>query len=85
MGMRILVGAACIAIIAAVGYYFVGEYRQAKADAEVAEYQALRSQCLSALRDISISGNQTIVANCLFKGALTGDDVDRRKRELGIN
>lgn len=29
--MKLLVGAASIAIIAAVGYYFVGEYRQASA------------------------------------------------------
>lgn len=43
--MKMLVGAACIAVIAAVGYYFAGEYSKAQAREAYAERQSTISGC----------------------------------------
>lgn len=43
--MRLLVGVACIAIIAAVGYYFFSEYSEAKARDAYAERQSVVRGC----------------------------------------
>ncbi|UCI30503.1 hypothetical protein [Mesorhizobium sp. B4-1-4] len=88
-GLRLLVACACIAIIAGVGYYFIGEYRAYGQDEATASKQALdaalRQGCLDDLKAALQfdPAHPYTIANCLYMGALSEAEVSSREIELG--
>lgn len=83
--MRVLVAAACIAIIIGVTYFVSAEfvtYRMARdADTKKALADTLRA-CLDDLQ--SVLPNKTKIRNCLDMGALGDVDVVRREQQIGM-
>ncbi|CDX26721.1 conserved hypothetical protein [Mesorhizobium plurifarium] len=84
--MRVLVAAACIAIIIGVTYFVSSEfvsYRIAHdADIKKALADTLRVACLDDLQ--SVLPNKTKIRNCLDMGALGEVDVVRREQQIGM-
>lgn len=77
--LKWLVAAACCVIIAAGGYYAWSEYKNQQAEAQLAEFQAMRSKCLETLskaeEGVSVPG-QTDLQNCILSGAINNSDID---------
>lgn len=65
MLLKMLVGAACVVVIAAGGYYLWGEYSAPNAESVM----AARSACAAALRNINV------VAACIRDGYLQPDAI----------
>ncbi|MDG4890925.1 hypothetical protein [Mesorhizobium sp. WSM4887] len=89
-GLRVLVACACVAIIVAVGYYLIGEYRTHQGEHEAATQRALadvlRKGCLEDLASAgsTYDPHPKAVANCLSMGALTDAEVQAREDLIGV-
>jgi hypothetical protein len=83
--MRILIAAACVAIVAAVGYYFVQEYRSAKANEALASAREYKARCDETLKRVTSTSttdaDATYLANCLLNGAVTQAELDAAKKK----
>jgi hypothetical protein len=69
-----LIAAACLAVIAAVGFYFWQQYRLGISQAEYAKEAKIRSGCIAAI------GNNSLPAlkqYCVEKGYLTEEQASR--------
>ncbi|MDH7786328.1 hypothetical protein QBD01_002349 [Ochrobactrum sp. 19YEA23] len=78
--MKLLVGAACVAVIAFVGYFFWGEY-QRREEQKIAELRAEKLTCDTMLSDLKAnkaSQDWRIihVVKCLEKKHLSDSDFD---------
>ena len=92
--LRVLIAGACIAVIAGVGYYLLGEYRtheREKAEALQARIDArLREDCVEEMAKLNLAfgispTEKTKIANCLSIGALSEAEVADRERVLGVS
>ena len=82
MFLRGLLGVAAIAIIAAVGYYFWGEYQQAQRAQRVADYTRQRGFCLDFLNEY-VRGKpdyRPSLDSCAARGLINADDIDSARR-----
>jgi len=82
--VKALIAAACVAVIAAVGYYFWGEWQGRQARLQQQEFAERRGKCLNALDSITMDENEVVVANCLAFGGLEEADLEATRRKLGI-
>lgn len=81
--MKVLIGAACVAIIAFVGYFFWGEY-QSRLELQAREAAAQKLMCnqmVSELKSDTPSPEWKIahVVSCLNNGHLTKEDFENPK------
>jgi len=63
--MKVLIAATCVAVLAAVGYFFYGEYADAQAREALAERQSIKAGCAKIARDMPWS---TVAAGCRERG-----------------
>lgn len=90
-GLKFLVGAACVMIIAAGGYYLSKEYRSAVASPPVAIRKMDRQPCtnvMMALDEGRVSGDDLLIIDqCHQAGLMSDYEVNRalaaRKKRLG--
>ena len=73
--MKLLIGAACIAIIAFVGYYFWNEYKDTQARAIAAQAQALELFQNDCSRLISNDPKY----DAAFVSSLSPSDLDKKQ------
>jgi hypothetical protein len=87
--MRILIGIAAVAVIAAVGLYFYRDYQAQERAELVGQYQSCRAR-LSDIAQARMSADDTgKVTSCLVQGFVTDDDVKRAyekaRKAAGLN
>ena len=73
--MKILIGAACIAVIAFVGYYFWGEYRQHEIENQASKLAAFDQICDSIVTS-GASGLSDAQLNACLDYAMSGKPAD---------
>lgn len=75
--MKTLVAITCCVVIAAAGYYLVGEYRAAAAATKTAAFDAWLSKCYSTIDQISedfaahktlASDFEPVLVDCAWRG-----------------
>ena len=77
--MKALVAAACIAVLAAVGYFFYGEYSEAVEGARVFDERSMRASCRAVLSDAEAGkteGLEAKLTGCLLAGAVSQAEID---------
>lgn len=91
--MRLLIGAACVSIILAVGYYFWQEYersqRVAAVERQAQEHQMLKDQCETYLYVIGTkkqpSDTATVLSNCFSANLITPEQAQKHMVINGAN
>lgn len=72
-----LANAACVAVLAFVGYYAISEYRSYRANAAYTAYRQERAKCQDALTN----KNGPVAIACVQKGF---SSVDETKKAFGV-
>ena len=76
-----LIAAACVAIIAGVGYYFWQQYEDSKRAARLAEVHACQASLDGYISDTTSSEKKNKVKSCLMRGLINEADVSRKISE----
>lgn len=76
--MRVLVGAACVALIAAVGYYFWSDWQASRA----ASYPNDSAECLDVLARLYLEGAGRPALSSDLRAQLTGSLEKCRSERL---
>ena len=86
--MKALVAITCVAMLAAVSYFFFQEYRTSVRLTEAAEFQALKRRCLAevdaAAKALPSSESPAFLGNCLFQGVISEEELKAARPGLQV-
>lgn len=80
--MKVLFATTCIAVIAAVGYFFWHEYDATQRGQAVAASAADRARCLEVISSYVKSQSATLephAEDCVMRGLVTADEIMRAR------